>query len=323
MSKGIYQTPLAYDFTEKGVGEFHLNAGDHFICGEELSISGRWVQHALHPMSAVGKILKYKMVFGDCKATAEHDIGFVQAEKVDSSSGDIITFDGSEFTEKGNLLLGPDVDSVDSKGGPVKRRRRKALIPDYPLMPEEDGDPPTPRAVGEAKMPWNHDFEQLWLNLKDSQSKLLIIRALGRKEKLNGRETLYCSQAIPYDASPHRGDKISVRQALLFLQHSVSNNTWHAKKVSNYSIIRKRKNETVKAAEGRLQDFLTQTSGSAGDAKPESSPTTAGDEKELAGGLATLGLHDSPRRTRPLRFADHPIPHQADELEPSNRKSKD
>lgn len=151
---------LAYDLPSEEVSELHLYAGDHFICGEELSISGRWVQHALHPMSTVGKELKYKMVFGDWKATAESDVDFVQSGKYDHKSKKVLPLD----------------ENV-AAGDTMKQRKRKNLIPDYALMVEEDG---APRVVGEAKTPWNHDFQALWIDIQNTKKKLLMRRALGK-----------------------------------------------------------------------------------------------------------------------------------------------
>ena len=152
-----HSTAIAYDISGEEDSKLLLYAADHFICGEELSISGRWVQHALHPMSIVGKELRYEMVFGDWKATAESDVDFVQSGKYDFDSKKVLPLDENEET--------------------VKPRKRKNLIPDYALMVEENG---APRAVGEAKTPWNHDFQALWADFQTDEKKLLMRRALGK-----------------------------------------------------------------------------------------------------------------------------------------------
>ena len=164
---------LAYDFPDEGASDFHIHAADHFICGEELSISGRWVQHALHPMSAVGKELGFTTVFGDWKATAQHSVTFVQSGKVDPTTGEIIAL---ESEVRGQATASMEADFAAADRDPAKKRKRKELIPDYALMVEDDG---APRAVGEAKTPWNHNFQNLWLNLIRSEERLEIRRALG------------------------------------------------------------------------------------------------------------------------------------------------
>jgi hypothetical protein len=112
------------------------------------------------------------MVFGDWKATAKQNLDFVQTGKVDTNTGDIIALTKEEIAveEQGDAS-----DSIPLKERPVKRKR-KNLIPDYALMMENDG---SPRAVGEAKTPWNHDFERLWLDVQDSETKFSMRRALG------------------------------------------------------------------------------------------------------------------------------------------------
>ncbi|PGG95151.1 hypothetical protein AJ79_10225 [Helicocarpus griseus UAMH5409] len=257
-----HPTILAYEPGED-VSKLHLHAGDHFICGEELSISGRWVQHVLHPMSAVGKEPKYNMVFGDWKATAECDVNFVQSGKYDRESGKIIP-----------------LDETVAAGDTMKQRKRKNLIPDYALMVEENG---APRAVGEAKTPWNHDFQALWIDIQNTNNKLLMRRALGqignymielqlkygfltnfdqtfflKREIINVQETLYCSPPVKYNASPLYGDEISLRQSLLLLQSSVVGNdsVWTTEKTSEAGIIRKKKSEKMEDAKRRVGDAV-------------------------------------------------------------------
>lgn len=58
-------------------------------------------------------------------------------------------------------------------------RTRKSLVPDYALMVEANG---TPRAVGEAKTPWNHNFMAVWEEIIDdpAEPKFLASQTLGR-----------------------------------------------------------------------------------------------------------------------------------------------
>ncbi|KAK2754213.1 hypothetical protein FQN54_007092 [Arachnomyces sp. PD_36] len=260
-----HQTILSYDIPSERVSDLNLLAKEHFLCGEELSISGRWVQHALHPMSTVGKELGYKMVFGDWKATAERDVDFVQSGKYDHESGKVVP-----------------LDDTAAEGDTTKKRKRKNLIPDYALMVEDNG---APRAVGEAKTPWNHDFRALWLDFENTEKKLLMRRALGqignymielqlkygfltnfdrtyflKRVVANGKETIYCSPPVEYSASPLQGGKVSVRQSLLLLQSLVVGNesAWKTEKSSDAGIIRKKKSE-------KMEDAARRVSGAVGD----------------------------------------------------------
>ncbi|EZF31047.1 hypothetical protein H101_05329 [Trichophyton interdigitale H6] len=134
-----YQEIIAYGPPDTGVSEFHIDARDHYVCGEELSISGRFVQHALQPMSAVSKILGLEMVFGDWKATSRNRVDFVPAAEIDPPTGK------TEISaNKGKGRADVPNSSEDALGV----RTRKSLVPDYALMVEANG---TPRAVGEAK----------------------------------------------------------------------------------------------------------------------------------------------------------------------------
>ncbi|KAK2802117.1 hypothetical protein FQN50_007481 [Emmonsiellopsis sp. PD_5] len=268
---------LAYDISGERASDFHIHAADYFVCGEELSISGRWVQHALHPMSAVGKELGFTTVFGDWKATAQHGVSFVQSGKVDPTTGEMVDL---ESQDGGKAAAPMTADLPGTDRDLPKRQKRKELIPDYVLMVEEDG---AVRAVGEAKTPWKHNFEKLWLDLASSEEKLEMRRALGqignymielglkygfltnyestfflKREGMEGKETICCSTPIAYNASPVRGDKISVRQGLFFLQYLVRGNEWFAEKLSDHSIIKKRKEETVGEVKARVKAVLNQ-----------------------------------------------------------------
>ncbi|KAK2758710.1 hypothetical protein FQN54_003400 [Arachnomyces sp. PD_36] len=264
---------LAYGPPEdENVSAPALYSTEHYICGEELSISGRWVQHALHPMCAVGKGLGFETVFGDWKATSQNKVSFIQTGKVDPTTGRFTS--AAENTSSEITSSTPEADQV-------KKRNRKELILDYALMVEDNG---APRAVGEAKTPWNHGFDDMYASLKDTPDKLVIRRPLGqignymielqlkygfltnydqtfflKREVVEGRETLYCSRPIASNASQSKGDPISVRQGLLFLQSSARGDAWRAEKISDQSIIKKRKDETVKETTGRVVDAITKS----------------------------------------------------------------
>lgn len=169
-----YPDTIAYDLPKAGISEFHIGASEHFLCGEEISISGRWVQHALHPMSAVSKVLEFGMVFGDWKATAKRD-DFFQAAGTDSNTGNL--------GQSGNLTNKGKGRAVDVSGNLnvdedlVTNRKKNSLIPDYALMVASDG---APRAVGEAKTHWNHNFLELWIKYINHDDKMLMRLALGK-----------------------------------------------------------------------------------------------------------------------------------------------
>ncbi|KAK2861234.1 hypothetical protein FQN49_004408 [Arthroderma sp. PD_2] len=341
-----HQTIIAFDLPKDGVASgFHLNANDHFVCGEELSISGRWVQHALHPMSAVSKVLKLNMVFGDWKATAEHHVNFVQAGRVDPATGDIIPFEeANEDVSKGKAPAGEETDTLSVV--PAKNRRRKDLIPDYSLMMEGSG---APRAVGEAKTPWNHNFLQVWNSFWKTEDQVRMRQVLGqignymielglkygfltnydhtfflKREEEEGRETLYCSPPISYNASTSRGARISVRQGLLFLQYSAQGDGWRAKKISDLSIIKKEKDEPIKGVLGRLQATIAQSKlGANHSSKQSQEPAALGDEEEgLASTFANMGIQGTNTRSR-ARFADPPVSGgRANAPESSGKKSR-
>ncbi|PGH14477.1 hypothetical protein AJ80_05922 [Polytolypa hystricis UAMH7299] len=273
-----YSTILAYALLES-VSEPHVDAEDHFICGEELSISGRWVQHALQPMSAVGKEPKYGMVFGDWKATSDHQVDFVKDTKP-------ISEEANSDDETAFSTVKKDAVSVDSaaENEPTTKRKRKVLIPDYALLVEENG---APRAVGEAKTPWNDELDLSWYDFVDEKELLGLRRALGqignymielelkygfltnykwtlflKREIVNGAERLHCSRPVSYDASPLFKDPISVRQALLLFQSRVvgDKSDWKSAKISDNGIIKKRVNEKVKDARYRVEDTVRQSS---------------------------------------------------------------
>ncbi|KAK2803493.1 hypothetical protein FQN50_006928 [Emmonsiellopsis sp. PD_5] len=298
-----YSTIISYALP-KDVSELHVDAGDHFICGEELSISGRWVQHALQPMSAIGKELKYGMVFGDWKATSDRQVGFVKDTQPVSEEAD-----SDEETVFSDSTAG---------NGPNPNRKRKVFIPDYALLVEQNG---APRAVGEAKTPWNHELDVLWHDFVDGKEQFGLRRALGqignymielelkygfltnykwtlflKREESNDSERLYCSPPVSYNATPLSKDPISVRQALLLLQSRVVGNKseWKAAKVSDSGIIRKRANEKVKDVRDRVVAAVQKTS-----------VTRPNDKSidDLVGATQNLDI-DKSRPRRSPRFAD-------------------
>ncbi|PGH19358.1 hypothetical protein AJ80_03998 [Polytolypa hystricis UAMH7299] len=230
-----HPTILTCDLAGEEVSELYLYARDHFICGEELSISGRWVQYALHPMLAVGKELKYEMVFGDWKATAEHDVDFVQSGKYDHESEKIIPLDEDE--NGAPRVVGeaktPWNHDFLALWEDIQTTKKKLLMS---------------RALGQIG---NYMIE---LQLKYGVLTDFDLTFFLKREIVNAKEILYCSAPIEYDASPLYGNDISLRQSLLLLQSSVVGNdsVWKTEKTSEVGIIRKKKTEKLKETKRRV-----------------------------------------------------------------------
>ena len=132
---------------------------EHYVCGEETSTSGRYVQNALHVMTAVGKEMNFKTLFGDWKATKNKNMVF-------------------EFGPDG-LKVKPMTLEMKMNGDTPQKEAdinsSHIFVPDYALM---DGNG-VARAVGEAKNPWNHPFFIWWFGfLRDDDYELR--RLLGK-----------------------------------------------------------------------------------------------------------------------------------------------
>ncbi|KAL1847214.1 hypothetical protein Plec18170_008778, partial [Paecilomyces lecythidis] len=109
-------------------------SNEHYLCGEELSSSGRYVQHALHVMTAVGNDLGFKLRFGDWYTSYKHE----RASGTRKKSG-----------------AGSSTSDVQHN------TRNNRIIPDYALLAEnpDDEDASYARALGEAKSPYGaHDL---------------------------------------------------------------------------------------------------------------------------------------------------------------------
>lgn len=124
-------------------------AREHYLCGEELSSSGRYVHHVLHVMTAVGKELGINVLFGDWYTSYER-----QAR---SGTKNVTTVTTASENQQGV--------SDDGTSLPATKRRRKEIIPDYAvLVNEKHGQTDSfARALGEAKGPYQHDFKN-WLD---------------------------------------------------------------------------------------------------------------------------------------------------------------
>ncbi|EEP82821.1 predicted protein [Uncinocarpus reesii 1704] len=261
------------------ISEHHLLAGDHFLCGEEISISAKYVAHALNPMSAVGKEQGLNGIFGDWKATNRQATTFpstqnkISAEEVDAAKG----------KGKGKAKAKPEepTDDNDTDG-----RKRTRLIPDYAYMEEKTG---IPWFIGEIKTPWKHAFAPPFNNLKlalqtgateDEMSMRHILGQVGnymielelkwgfltnythtlflKRDVQNNQEVMYCSPPIPFDRTPSPSG-CTVRQGLFLLQSKVEaggEKPWFAKKLTETSIIKKEVKESLQSVKSRAVDSL-------------------------------------------------------------------
>lgn len=123
---------------------------EQFLCGDELSISGRFVQQVLHPVTAVARELKMQRRFGDFKVCS----------------------------------------AKPNSGEPKSRSKSGGEVPDFVAVapvadaPETSGDIPIEyyhelRLVGEAKTPWMHDLTKFYLPHKDKRPAQVLRHALG------------------------------------------------------------------------------------------------------------------------------------------------
>ncbi|KAK2757018.1 hypothetical protein FQN54_004987 [Arachnomyces sp. PD_36] len=220
--------PMIYDDTglDKDTN-LHL---EHFRCGEEISISGRFVQNALHVVSAVAKAKKFDLVFGDWKAS-------------DTSNG-IKPMDEV-------YLAGLDEnDEAVQHQKSIAKKVLASLVPDYCIIDNND----KARVVGEAKVPWVHEFDGWWKSFEDGDDED-IRQALGqiayymqkanlkygfltnynftfflKQESLGETARLYCSQPIGHEAIGSELS-VSVRQCLLHLMMEAKGQNmkgWHS-----------------------------------------------------------------------------------------------
>lgn len=147
-----YLEILGYNLREEPIGSMKK---EHYACGEEISTSGRYVNNGLQPAGGVAKQLGYPTMYGDWKATSQRTTAF----KYGLNGFERVRIAKNKTTAKGR-------GQIDSKG--QTDDNKSVLIPDYALI-DSDGEP---RAIGEAKTPWNHDFLAFWLNRGGSDSEL-------------------------------------------------------------------------------------------------------------------------------------------------------
>jgi hypothetical protein len=107
-----------------------------FLVGDELSLSGRFVQQVLHVMTAVGHDLRIPIRFGDYK-----------------------TVDATE-SQIGKDALRLQSAHIRKEPKPTKAAKESTKEPDYAALDNEAHA----RFVGELKTPWTQDFSVLSKN---------------------------------------------------------------------------------------------------------------------------------------------------------------
>lgn len=131
-----------------------------------------------------------------------------------------------------------------------------------------------------------------------------------RRELIDGKETMFCSDPIKYDASHGNGD-VSIRESLLFLQMQVQGDesSWYMENPNQESVIRQQKNEPISEVEGKLRDVTTQLDNQGGrqtqQPENEADASSGGD----SGLHVEQGGNDGPRRSARLNahFNRNPV----------------
>ncbi|KAK2733214.1 hypothetical protein FQN57_002259 [Myotisia sp. PD_48] len=329
-----FQQAIAIEVLEDADHDFHLETREHSYCEEEISISGRFVQQALHPMSAVSQLLGYKMVFGDFKATSKGG-SYKLKEK-----GPVPKWKKPTPPMRGSAL------KVDPG------RKQGSLIPDYALMTDSGA---VPRAVGEVKTLWTHNFKldaaeifetdkpnlrRLFGKYLASQKYIRIsvfqavhfsqcnylLGQIGRymielelkygfitnfdhtiflkREFENGEEVMYFSTPIAYDSRQSDNKSITIRQGLLFLEAKVQEGemAWHAKSPPKNAILAQKKDQKI----NDIRNWLTCVDRS-------SSDSDSSDDESMGGLVSGSGARNIPDTqqgaSQPARQVRFDTPH--------------
>lgn len=115
-----------------------------FLVGDELSLSGRFVQHALHIMTAMGQDLRIPIRFGDHKT--------VNASERERGN--------QEFRRQSSVTL---LSSEPDSKARLNFKQALSEDPDFVALDFIE----RARFVGEIKTPWTQDLE----NLKQDDSQ--------------------------------------------------------------------------------------------------------------------------------------------------------
>ncbi|RAL03146.1 uncharacterized protein BO80DRAFT_432935 [Aspergillus ibericus CBS 121593] len=209
-----------------------LYHSEHFRCGAEISTSGRYIAHVLNPMSGIATKLGFQLRFGDWHAVKDH-LKWMLPDSSDDESADDVTRDDE--------TMGQDDNTGDAEGEDQDRKKPKRSIPDYAIIDESH----EARALGEAKHPWR-SFPGRWIQgaiQGDAQTETRLRRFVGqiardmwaadlkyafmtnyretvflRREKVQGKWTLFYSDAIRFDATSDMDNfTVSVRECMLYL----------------------------------------------------------------------------------------------------------
>jgi hypothetical protein len=125
---------------------------EHHLCGDELSVCGRFVQNALGPVMAVAFANGNRIRFGDFKVCAEA-VKATKNEKMEKTG------------RKDETTYIPDFVGV----------RCDALN----ILQLKEAIEPTMVLVGEAKAPWRHDLESHFTEWQSRKSQRKLRNALG------------------------------------------------------------------------------------------------------------------------------------------------
>ncbi|KAI1922249.1 hypothetical protein LOZ12_000584 [Ophidiomyces ophidiicola] len=178
---------------------------EHYLCGDEQSVCGRYGQNALAPVSAVAFHNGLKYRFGDYKVS-------------------------SESTYPGNGTYIPDFVAVSCPAANLGE-----------LLKLKKDTPHNMVIVGEAKTPWKHDLMTAWSKFSESGDDENIRHAFGqivtymqrfkmrygflttynytiflRQELRGGEPVLYFTRPIEATSSLESGS-ISIRQCFYYL----------------------------------------------------------------------------------------------------------
>ena len=117
-----------------------------FQCGDELSLSGRFVQQALHVMTAVGRDLGIPVRFGDFRTvyTPEREKQRIEEERRGGAG---------QLSESMSQDVSEDMSQPEDA---ENKKARQSQDPDFAAVNDSD----RVRFVGEIKTPWTQSFEK-------------------------------------------------------------------------------------------------------------------------------------------------------------------